>query len=315
MRARHVSDKEIHSDIDLIGPDGAVLYHLKSWEDRRFAQTPEFWRLRIDPREAFLSTLWDEPVAAFSKYDRVNCCRLNALPHEFSEGSDGIWLKVLAGIVLSRREREHWNSMRAVHKRRLEWLLGRCAAKDAVRVLVRKHLGTALAPADIEIVPDAYGKPRVEGAWTARLGIEPGVSISHTGGTAVALAALDGNHAVGIDVETVSSRIDTVESVVFSRDERELLAGLPQDRRQEWAIRMWCAKEAVSKALGRGIAAGLDSFRVTGAEANTGILQMRIEGMPTSEFPQLRDKPMIAYTAREKDLVFSSIVYRKGTIE
>jgi phosphopantetheinyl transferase len=315
LRVRHVGDKEIHSDIDLVGSGGAVLYHLESWEGRRFSHTPEFWRLRIDPREAFLSTVWDQPVAAFSNHDRVICCRLDAFPHEFVEGSDGIWLKVLAGIILSRSEREHWNSMRAVLKRRLEWLLGRCAAKDAVRVLVRKHLGTALAPADIEIVPDAHGKPRVEGAWTTRLGIEPGVSISHSAGTAVALAALDGHQAIGIDVETVSARIETVESVVFSPDERELLAGLPQDLRQEWALRMWCAKEAVSKALGRGIAAGLDSFRVTGAEVNTGILQMRVEGMLTSEFPQLRGKTMIAYTARENDLVFSSIVYRKGTVQ
>ena len=42
-----------------------------------------------------------------------------------------------------------------------------------------------------------------------------------------------------------------------------LLTALPPDLRQEWALRMWCAKEAVGKALGRGLSAGLLAFHVT----------------------------------------------------
>ena len=49
-----------------------------------------------------------------------------------------------------------------------------------------------------------------------------------------------------------------------------LLAALPPDLRQEWALRMWCAKEAVGKALGRGLSAGLLAFHITRADIASG---------------------------------------------
>jgi len=61
----------------------------------------------------------------------------------------------------------------------MKWLLGRCAAKDAVRALVKEHFRVDLCPADVEIVPDGYGRPQVAGAWTRQIGMTPAVSISH----------------------------------------------------------------------------------------------------------------------------------------
>ena len=61
--------------------------------------------------------------------------------------------------------------MRAVEKRRQEWLLGRCAAKEAVRSLLEDlHLQLAQ---QIEIVPDPYGRPQVQslGGPMARAGL------------------------------------------------------------------------------------------------------------------------------------------------
>ena len=61
--------------------------------------------------------------------------------------------------------------MRAVEKRRHEWLLGRCAAKQAVGSLLERDLDLHLPPNEIEIVPDPYGRPLVEycgaGPWPA----------------------------------------------------------------------------------------------------------------------------------------------------
>ena len=62
---------------------------------------------------------------------RAACCRLEGLPCEPD---------VLAGQILSPGEQSHWISMRAVEKRRHEWLLGRCAAKQAVRLVMEQHL-------------------------------------------------------------------------------------------------------------------------------------------------------------------------------
>ena len=68
---------------------------------------------------------------------------------------------LLADLILSPGEREHWASMRGVEKRRREWLLGRCVAKEAVRALLERNLDLHLSPAEIEIVPDPYGRPLV----------------------------------------------------------------------------------------------------------------------------------------------------------
>jgi malonyl CoA-acyl carrier protein transacylase/phosphopantetheinyl transferase len=322
-----VSDKDIRSDIEIVDRHGRVLYRIDGWEARRFSQTPEFWQLRAAPRESRLSNLWNDPIAGFRRSSGrassqapagqgpLVCCRLDGFSREFFEASQGIWRKALAHLVLSRREREAWMSMRAVDKRRHEWLLGRCAAKDAVRWLLERHLGVQLAPADIEIVPDPYGRPRVEGAWSRRLGIQPAISIAHSHGTAVALAALDPGQLVGIDLESLTQRREGFETIAFGPDERALLATVRQDLRQEWALRMWCAKEAVGKALGRGLSAGLQAFHITGAEIDSGVVQLELQDGALEQFPQMRGKPMIAYTAREMDFVFSTTIYQQGAVQ
>jgi len=307
-------DQGIRSDIEILDAQGRLLYRIGNWEHRRFPQTAEFWQLRSAPQESCLSSLWPEPLAAF-RHQPLVCCRLDSFTREFFEESHGVWLQVLAHLVLSRREREQWLSMRAVDKRRREWLLGRCAAKDAVRLLLEKHMGVQLSPADVEIVADPYGAPRAEGAWTRRLRIQPAISISHSRGTAVALAALDSGQLVGIDLESLSHRREDFEAIAFSPEERKLLAAMRQDLRQEWALRMWCAKESVAKALGRGMAAGMHAFRIIDAETDTGVVHLELRDGALDYFPQLRGKPMIAYTARETDFVFSTLIYQQGVVQ
>jgi phosphopantetheine--protein transferase-like protein len=311
---RHVSDKEIHSDIEIVDPQGKLLYRLGSWEDRRFPQPSSFWALRLSPRDAFLSAPWRDPIAGFLD-QRLACCRLDSFSQEFFESSHGIWPKVLAHLVLSRDERAQWNSMQATGKRKDDWLLGRCAAKDAVRMLVKKHFGLHLCPADVEIVPDAFGRPHVRGPWTRQIGVNPAVSISHTGRTAVALASLENGQMVGIDIESLSHSPEDFQSIAFSDRERSILGSIPQEMRREWSLRMWCAKEAVAKALGKGLAGGLQSLQVAEAEAENGIVQLELQDGLLQDFSQLRGRPMIAYTSRGDDLIFSTIVYQQGRVQ
>jgi malonyl CoA-acyl carrier protein transacylase len=311
----HVSDKEIRSGIEILDSQARVLYRLDSWEDRRFPQASNFWKLRISPRDGYLSSPWQEPIASFLDHQRLACRRLDSFAKDFFEASHGIWPKVLAHLVLGRNEREHWQSMQAVDKRRHEWLLGRCAAKDAVRALVKEHFGVDLCPADVEIIPDGYGRPQVAGAWTRQIGMTPAVSISHTNGMAVALASLEPGQMVGIDIESLTRSRDDFESIAFSEPERRILAGMPQDVRDEWSLRMWCAKEAVAKALGRGFTGGMQALQISEAEVENGVVQLHLQGGLLQEFTQLRGRPMIAYTSRGKDFVFSTIVYQQGAVQ
>jgi phosphopantetheinyl transferase/acyl carrier protein len=243
------------------------------------------------------------------------CCRLDVFPCEPN---------VLADLILSPGEREHWRSMRGVEKRRHEWLLGRCAAKEAVRLLLERNLDLHLPPTGIEIVPDPYGRPLVSiappfraatfRAATVRKRVQPSISIAHSQGSAVALAVLDPEALIGIDLESLTHRREDFETIAFSPDERSLLAALPRDLRQEWALRMWCAKEAVGKALGRGLSAGLLAFHITRAGPPGSLIEVELRGGALEQCPQLRSKPLNVYTARESNFVLAAIIYQQGVV-
>ena len=251
-----------------------------------------------------LSRLWEAPIAPYGQGPL--CCRLDGLPLEPN---------ALAELILSPGEWEFWRSMRAVDKRRHEWLLGRAVAKDAVRRLVEEHAGVSLAPSEIEIRPDAYGRPEAVGPFAARLGIQPAISISHSHGTAAALATLCPGQLVGIDLENLARRREDFEALAFRPDERRMLAAMPRESRQEWALRMWCAKEAVAKALGRGFSIGIQAFHITSAETGGGVLQLELRDTALEHLPSFGGISITVHTAREKDFVFATTIYQQGAVE
>ncbi|WP_407908592.1 4'-phosphopantetheinyl transferase family protein [Lysobacter claricitrinus] len=84
---------------------------------------------------------------------------------------------------------------------------------------------------------------------------------SHSGSTlAIALGA---GVRVGIDIETPKPRPRALELArrYFHADEAAALGALPADAREAAFLRLWCAKEAVLKAQGRGLAFGLHRLR------------------------------------------------------
>jgi len=190
---RFESDAVIHSDIEVLDRAGKVYYRLDNWETRRFPQPPRFLRLRIDPRATYIATPWQEPVAGRRG---VACCRVEGLPQAFLESSHSVWLKTLAYLVLSRRERATWDNLQASPKERYDWLLARCAAKDAVRMLIQERFGEQLCAADVEIAADGTS---VSGAWEQRLGVNPAVVLANNG-IPGAVAALNAADLAGIDL-------------------------------------------------------------------------------------------------------------------
>ena len=92
--------------------------------------------------------------------------------------------------------------MHAVEKRRREWLLGRWVSKQAAQSLLGRDAAPPPALAKIEIVPDPYGRPTVSLPPQFR---PPALSIAHSQGTAVALAVLDPDTLVGVDLESLES--------------------------------------------------------------------------------------------------------------
>lgn len=304
-----MGETQMSSDIDLVFSDGRLFARLEGWENRCFHQPANFLQLRISPRESQLSSPWEIATLGLAPTEEVSCCRLGGFPQEFLEDYGSIWLKVLAHIVLGRKEREVWSNLNGAFKRRREWLLGRCVAKDAVRLLLKKTFGVSLCPADVEILSDEFGAPMAHGPWMRELGVTPVVSISHSGEVAVALAAMKPNQLVGIDIESVGQRKDGFESLAFTPQERDLVPRPNGDGQREWHLRLWCAKEAVTKAIGRGLADGPHAAEVTGVEEDTGLVKVEVGEALLKQLPALREKQFIARTGREGDYVFSTVLY------
>ncbi len=140
-----------------------------------------------------------------------------------------------------------------------EWLLGRIAAKDAVRHLLFAAGTPSLYPVELEVTNDASGRPRVRGPVDRDIR----VSIAHKPGIAVALAAEGADP--GIDIEAIAPRSEGFAALAFGADE---LALLPEGDRAEWLARCWAAKEAVGKARGTGLAGNPKGFAITAISAD-----------------------------------------------
>ena len=103
----------------------------------------------------------------------------------------------------------------------------------------------------------------------------PLVSIAHSGGQAVALAALAEDFlGVGVDVELPRRVTDPVAALAFTDAERQSLAALAGD----WPARFWCGKEAVAKAVGVGLQGGPQAWAVARVDADREILWLSPPG-------------------------------------
>jgi phosphopantetheinyl transferase len=182
---------------------------------------------------------------------------------------------VIAALVLGKEERAIWRTSKMPETRRLEWLFGRIAAKDAVREQLRRRHALDVCPADIEILPDANGRPVVHCRIAGR-GRMPIVSISHVAGDAIAIAG-DGEalSGIGVDLERRGRMTPDIERVAFSPKEREMLRLLGDTQRQGWSTRLWCAKEAFSKFTACSVGPASPALIVEHVEMDQGTVLLR----------------------------------------
>jgi 4'-phosphopantetheinyl transferase len=131
-----------------------------------------------------------------------------------------------------------------------------CAARGALRRLIALHVN---APAEsLAFAYGPHGKPSLRGHELA-------FSVSHAGDhLAIALAR---GGSVGVDVECAerAPRGDhalRMAARFFTPVEYAKLASLPPAGRGRAFLRCWTQKEAYVKALGDGLALGLDEFEV-----------------------------------------------------
>lgn len=152
-------------------------------------------------------------------------------------------------------------------KRRADWLVGRVTAKAVVSEALREALPGAWRPGAIEIASEPSGMPyaRLAPGADSIAGFAPGerlpvgVSISHAEGHALCAATFSapeddrGSRALGIDLGLVERRSEAFVDTFLTDDEQRFVRDARAWERDLRANLIWCAKEAVLKALGRGL--------------------------------------------------------------
>jgi acyl transferase domain-containing protein/phosphopantetheinyl transferase len=306
-----VGDQQTRSDLDVVDSDGRVRARFTGWWDRRFDVPKPFLRFLHAPREVLLSEMWTAPGApASAKGLRAHRLALDGFPSAFFTAHGGVWQKALALLILGPRERELWRALRTPEPRRLEWLLGRVAAKDAIRAFLAERHGVRVAPADVEILPDENGRPVPSGTWTKDVGRVPILSLSHAGGVAVAVVG-DGDSAagVGVDLEHAGRLTEGAQDLAFTSAEQALLAAMADGRQESWPLRLWCAKEAAAKALGVGLVGGPRALVADRLDAASGAVHLRLSGEMAERFPSVDGRVLLAHTARERDVIVATSLY------
>ena len=141
--------------------------------------------------------------------------------------------------------------------------------REPLRLVLGAYLG--IAAERVTLVNGEHGRPALADGHDPSLGFNWSHSGSH------ALIAVARRITPGIDLEQMRARPRALESpddiLVPARDGPDGAAGQARDTA---FLELWTAKEAVLKALGRGLAFGLDRLSVA-STADQLILQ-RLEG-------------------------------------
>ena len=129
---------------------------------------------------------------------------------------------------------------------------------------LRRILGEALGigPSAVPLVTGPFGKPELAPPWD-----HLHFNLSHCDEFALMAVCADG--PVGIDLEPLARATSLLECVESYCHPAEITA-LPtdEDKRATTLLEIWCAKEALLKAIGTGFSQAPERVRLLAAEGN-----------------------------------------------
>jgi hypothetical protein len=171
-------------------------------------------------------------------------------------------------LFLHRSEMAEFESLGAL-RRKWQWILGRIAAKDAVRLHLARKMGTEMVhPGDAVLATGDTGRPYVvpfEG-WPPM----PHISIARSDQLAVALAS---EVPCGIGVEWLAPpTAEASDPSVVVRDSQWLESLAQQQPDECWPARLRCAKQAVAEACSFSTRIEPDDLEVVDAEEEGRVL-------------------------------------------
>ncbi|MFD9356032.1 beta-ketoacyl synthase N-terminal-like domain-containing protein [Streptomyces sp. NPDC060031] len=257
-RIREVRDVTVRGDLDLLDPAGRLWARIDGWAYRRFGADERVWPMKFTPEVCGIG----EPQAA-------GWCLARR------RWTDPASQELVMRRYLGAAERTVYEALSP--RARAPWLLGRIAAKDAVRHLLWDGGSGPVFPAEVPVGNDAAGRPLAEGPLARGLRL----SIAHKDRLAVALAHR--THPVGIDVETVTGDPDALIRIALTAHELRLAEALADRGGTDLpaALTMlWCAKEAAAKSQGAGLGGRPRDWTVTDDPGSGGLRVLSPGGHP-----------------------------------
>lgn len=306
FRLMSVTPRSHVADIQVSDGNGNLLIEFKGWEEICERVPTEYHKYILKPSERFLSQ--EIPLHLLGNpQSPVATAVITDVPLKIFEANQEMWLKVLGHVLFATSERDEWMDMQGSTLRRAEWLLGRATAKEAVRRYLQKYLLSHWTSADIQIWADDAGKPNAIGPWRDILRASClDISIAHTSKLIVAAAAA--NARIGIDIETIGRDLsEDFSNGVFTPEEMERAA---QMRESPTALlKFWCAKEAISKALGTGIRYSPRDLHIVDADEEKGCVYIELLGQWLEMFKQFKGRKNIVHTSVYAGHAFASCLF------
>jgi phosphopantetheinyl transferase (holo-ACP synthase) len=171
----------------------------------------------------------------------------------------------LGRLCLTHSEIDCFDQLESPRRKR-QWLFGRLAAKDAVRMWMKQQYGIEfLHPLTFAILNDELGCPLVQMLFD--LPAPPFITISHAGDRSFAAAAAG---PIGIDAEPNDRLVEEILPHFAQPAEQQILAAF--EDQSNAALRLWCAKEAVGKVRGTGLGGAPKNFELIDFEADGRLL-------------------------------------------
>lgn len=189
-----------------------------------------------------------------------------------SRNGDKTEVTLVRGIAAAEKDIRKWLSLEeqsryeqfGSQKRKGQYLLGRIAAKIAIKRLITKNPEIFSLPSSADIAENEVvignlenGAPKITKIHESLCNFlqELGISIGHSNDFATAVAFLK-PISCGIDVEKISaSKIRALQKVQLSGET------LLEENAENLTV-AWCLKESLSKALGTGFAQSFENFRI-----------------------------------------------------
>jgi phosphopantetheinyl transferase len=249
VRIVSTEGKMITADMEVGDGSGRPWFAIEGWRDWMFDWSRRGYDFRRFPGRC----LWSRDVRFDTAPSTLDCQIITR--RDLTDVDVG----VAAGYYVSEEEIPTLVALRHDEARLWSWLLGRMAAKECVRSWLRRNTGRTEMPhpAGFCVRNDENGAPRVQAI--PRSEHTPYISIAHADELAVAAAA---DVPTGVDVERIKVWHSVTVDAIMSPSEKAWVNSRPRGERDHQLTRLWCAKEAIGKCRGNGLAGTLTTTRL-----------------------------------------------------